>query len=635
MNYSKMAMQFVCKMAMPLALMFAACSTDNGNTISKVDSTPGPEMGGSSEEPNVIAYENISLRGRAYYAPALEGQISSDEIAVSAPPSVFLYGGEARLSELDTVTLESLNDTSFTTSICTMEPDTLTGEVVNPCDEGVAAGSFRFKNITLKSPVVLIEAVAGDVSLKVIVDIRDSGYYAIDAMSHLAYYRIMNLVASGSSFAAAKTQAKSEIMSAFAFDESPAVRQAALSEGVPYALLEKIGQEFGATGSVAGLSDSTKRALEESIEGQRVFAILEFPSIAFERLGDSSALYYQECLQKKFYYANLLAAVFGHGTCSVEKEGTFADISGDFFELECLSGSWDFVPRKRGGVVVNHTFGTMTDFRDGKVYKTVTLDLGGTSQTWMAENLKYEAEGSECYKEETFKGEKSYCAYGRLYSFLSMLDSTYFKFTTEEGCVSVKTDEYLAESLTAEENPDTLSLIETAQKWAREECGYLFEEDADYSEDPENVKWDLIADSLDVLDFNMCPDGWHVARYEDWNALFSFLRDRFGVEPGKEINLLRSSYGNPTGFGFDLLGDIRGIYGAYRITTRTLNYLFAPTLLPENSRNPEYDYSTNAKVFGSIMFPGMEVGSIMALRYYTLRHAYGPATTGFVRCVKD
>ena len=72
-----------------------------------------------------------------------------------------------------------------------------------------------------------------------------------------------------------------------------------------------------------------------------------------------------------------------------------------------------------------------------------------------------------------------------------------------------------------------------------------------------------------------------------------------------------------------------------RITTRTLNYLFAPTLLPENSRNPEYDYSTNAKVFGSIMFPGMEVGSIMAPRYYTLRHAYGPATTGFVRCVKD
>ena len=633
MNYTKMTKQFVCKMAMPLALMFAACS-DNGNSVVKGDDHSITPLGGSAEETGVVAYENISLRGRAYYAHAPEGQTSSDEIAVSAPPSVFLYGGEARLSELDTVTLEPLNDTSFTTSICTMEPGTLTGEMTNPCDEGMATGSFRFKNITLKSPVVLIEAVAGDVSLKMIVDIRDSGYYAIDAMSHLAYYRIMNLVASGSSFAAAKTQAESEIMSAFAFDESPAVRQAALSEGVPYALLGKIGQEFGATGSAVGLSDSTKSALEESIEGLRVFAILEFPSIAFERLGDSSALYYQECLQKKSYYANLLAAVFGQGTCSAEKEGTFADISGDFFELECLSGSWDFVPRKRGGVVVNHAFGTMTDSRDGKTYKTVTIDMDGTSQTWMAENLKYEAEGSECYKEETFKGEKSYCAYGRLYSFLSMLDSTYFKFTTEEGCVSVKTDEYLAESLTAEENPDTSSLIESAQKWAREECSYLFEEDG-YSDDLENVKWDLIADSLDVLEFNVCPDGWHVARYEDWDALFSFLRNRFGVEPGKEINLLRSSYGNPTGFGFDLVGDIRGIYGAYRIKTRMLKYLFTPTLLPENSRNPEYVYSTNAKVFGSISFL-VSVGITQAYRYFDLGFGYDSAGgVGFVRCVKD
>lgn len=68
MNYKTMSRNFICKMAMPLALMFAACSTEDGNAVSKVEGTPGPQMGGSSEEPNVIAYENISLRGRAYYA---------------------------------------------------------------------------------------------------------------------------------------------------------------------------------------------------------------------------------------------------------------------------------------------------------------------------------------------------------------------------------------------------------------------------------------------------------------------------------------------------------------------------------------------------------------------------------------
>ena len=93
MNYTKMAGQFVCKMAMPFALMFAACSTDDGSAVSKVEGTPGTEMGGSSDEPRIIAYENISLRVRAYYAPANENQQSSEEIAVSIPQNTFLNGG--------------------------------------------------------------------------------------------------------------------------------------------------------------------------------------------------------------------------------------------------------------------------------------------------------------------------------------------------------------------------------------------------------------------------------------------------------------------------------------------------------------------------------------------------------------
>ena len=70
MNYTKIVGQFVCKMAMPLALMFAACSTEDGNAVSKVDGTPGTEMGGASDEPRIVAYEKISLSARAYYAPA-------------------------------------------------------------------------------------------------------------------------------------------------------------------------------------------------------------------------------------------------------------------------------------------------------------------------------------------------------------------------------------------------------------------------------------------------------------------------------------------------------------------------------------------------------------------------------------
>ena len=536
MNNVKMSKKFIYSVAMPLALMFAAFQA----SVLVACSDDKSVAGGASEETRIIAgLENISIHGRARM--------------------VVPWENDDKIKHIDVVGLEA------GTNVSLYELDAKTFAKTGVVYAGVVgdSGNFAFENVTLKSPYVLIEAERlppqNAYVYSVFTDVRDTGEISMDVMTRLEALRAVRLAESGESYAEAKERAKAEVLEAFGIYDAPdGIGEAdeveytaiisAISSTLPTSTssiypislpLENptINKLFAFTaekgyflGTDSLLDKSFVDIVLSNFEGlKRAFGV---PFEAYHKLGDAWTRDYQinELMLK--YYAGMLSVAYNVERCTQDKEGKVSNIQvSDYYEtrvtavgLVCRSGNWHLsVPE------VEHTMGTMTDARDGREYKTVTIDVGGTPQTWMAENLRYELqEGASCDEEWSFVDG---CYYSQLAAM--NLDSSYLVF------------DYPYESLEA-----CKAYWESENSVPYGGIDAFCEESMD-AETHSKLDYEKIDVSDSAKYQGVCPDGWRLPRPQEWIDLLSAVQAYSGEDEKPEtLNLFDlSPLGNPAGFG--------------------------------------------------------------------------------------
>ena len=228
-----------------------------------------------------------------------------------------------------------------------------------------------------------------------------------------------------------------------------------------------------------------------------------------------------------------------------------------------ISDGWSWDVPKEARLNPDVDYGTMVDSRDGKKYKTVTIG----DQTWMAENLNY----ADSAKTASLKG-KSWCfgndslkcnVAGRLYTWAAAIDSV--KFATDA------------------DNP--------------QDCGF-----GKTCTLPAKVQ-------------GICPTGWHLPSYNEWNALFTAA----GGQSTADTALKSQTGWNNNGNGTDAFGF---------------------SALPAGNRNDNGDYYGGG--YNTYFWSSTEYGSNDAYDMY-LNYNNGNAGLGLnykyngfsVRCLKD
>ena len=686
MNFSRISGQLVCKMASLriflvaclavvlnfaiatlFAMMFVACSL-GGSTEETSQS-----IGGPTENTNVQAsLENISVKGLAMINMAPE-TLDSTEMGISLVGMP--KGSVVTLYELDPDSLEKTG-VSFA--------DTIDN------DNGV----FDIQGVTLSSPYVWITAVekeglsmdiesmgtviGGKLRVNAFVDVRDTTPITVDIFSDFIAYRARVLVLIGNDYADAVAQAKREILEAFgvygtSFDSLDAtsldyyamqsvlvgVASASYSTGEVRST-EYIAKAFEQTGSLLREKPSITYGVQRVARDMRFR--LSIPQGVYDQMGPVAAKEYQSMLLYEKYLAGMLSVIYDAGQCTAEKEGTSIEVLKDDYvhrdeivqSIVCRSGNWHLAYEQ-----VPHTFGTMTDARDGKTYKTVTIDLGGKTQTWMAENLNYN--GAEFGAAKCLKDKPENCnIYGRLYDWnmaMGLGESVLRNiFDSRQECLdsiskryssnpipydSAYIEECIAAKATYYDDEGNAVYDSSNIEQCKIEGGAIpFNYDSlrtVYDIEMQELCDQAMSDSIRFVDFSLinldsiartqgvCPDGWRIPTVDDWEEIFQYIDRKWKSYIEGAYLLWAPSIGDPFGFSMYNPVDMEWIDDWSLKTERVIGKY---AMVPKNGMNDGY-----------IGFTGTSKRMVAVKMGYAFNYeAVGFESMHrdfFVRCIKD
>ena len=496
--------------ALLLLLFLSSCSED-------LDQSPLAHDGGSTEETALL--KNISVNVMAVRLAA--DSVGGTPLALISDVEL---GSVIRMSELDSVTLD-------TTGVSYMTRCTDT------------SGMFRFDSVTVHSPYVLLElspwqenaywewdgtwSFDDDVLYSAIVDLRETKNVGINMMTYLEAIRVRYLVKQGMSFVAAKQQADREVLDAvglfdatFDFDKLDYWEDDYKQMALRYLSSLVVGwgdsetplasfKTFAQAGSFAA-NDSVKNTFSWRLDFEFVYARNE---------------------GEKEYLTQLMAGINGLGKCDDGNDGRSLEIDIDYERwavLTCSAKQWRKTYRYKIAEQVDYETGSMTDPRDGKTYRTVTYNVNGKPQTWMAENLNYSDErivpavgydSAEVARDQG--GDRDFLEYR------NTLDSAYWntwvRYEKVEDVLGLDPNQALvfySDCLTGLEQPaDVLDTLV---------CRYVIDFDDGYFG---SSKLAAYVDSVETANGyyqGLCPDGWHIPQGEEWNELFDFVRESCG-----------------------------------------------------------------------------------------------------------